>query len=262
MSLVGQSLLVIARKALVGQTWAEARIMEQPIDPISDVAPGRGAAGKPTIAVYYEKVEGEPCGLETQRGAQDLTLRFVTYLPPSFKVSEDGTEIHFDHKGAGLALNLVARQIEVALHHGNGTWVSLFRKFAHKIEKRHARFLLVELEGGVRIPCVEQTFEMRVLPEPEIARPIYGAWSDLDAALRTDPEETILADLIKAMIEEPTDLAAHEQLQATWNLSDAAFAATGLAPLATGDDGEVVEGVNEIISEPDVTVTPPGFDNA
>ncbi|WP_395175512.1 hypothetical protein [Roseibium alexandrii] len=257
MSLVAQSLLTILRGVLTNRTWAENRILEQPIDPIDDVVGPRGRPGKAVVAVYVEKVEGEPSGLETQRGMQEMTLRVITYVPPKLEVDDNGAPLRFDHSGAGLALNLIARQVEVALHVGNETWVNLFRKFAVKIKKRNTRFLLVELEESVRIPTMEQTFEVCTVAEPEIGTPIYGAWIEFDVALRTTPPGSKMADLMKMVIENPIDLTGPEQLQATWNLSDAAFEATGLAPLATDANGEAIDGVNDIISSPDIEVTPP-----
>lgn len=240
MSLVGQALLMVAARAISGQTWAEDRVSEQPIDPLTTVIDADGGAGKPAVAVYTESVESDPRALETQRGEQTATLKIVAYLPPKITVTEGETELSFEHKGAGFALNVLGRQIDRALHHGNAPWVNMFRKFASRIVEKKLRFLLIELEDGVRIPSLELTYVTACIAEPEFGKALFGYWVEFDTLLREDTEEATLADVIKALIETPSDLPGFEQFQMTNNLTDSDMIAIGLAPMATDEDGEEV----------------------
>lgn len=259
MSLTGQALVIIVSKALAERTWAESRVLMQPVDPIVAVLKSDASAGNPHIAVYAEKVEADGLALETQRGCQEVTCKIIAYFPPAVTIIDGEAELDFSGDSAGLGLSLMGRQVDAALHYGNQDWVDLFRKFALKMKDRKARYILVELENGVRIPCLELEYCFDTLPEPEFGRPIYGHWLELDTKLRETSQGAQLANLFKALIEEPTDLPDWAQFQMATNLTDAAFATTGLNPLATDDDNEEVPLV-DIISEPDVTVVPPVLD--
>jgi len=257
MSLVGQALLIVVQNMLRNRTWAEDRIFEQPIDPIDGMLREGPESGRPVTAVYFEQAAGSPVGLETQRGAQKITLKVMTYIPPMVTVVEGGVELTFDPTGAALALNVLGRQIDTALHTGNDDWVALFRVFSSGVESRKARFILIEPENGVRIPCMELEYVLNTVPEPDIGRPIFGGWAKLDLLLRAGGGEmTQVADMLKTAIEQPTGLPNWSQFQKSANLSDAAFEATGLAPMAVDDNNQAVP-INGIISEPDVVVTGP-----
>lgn len=258
MSIVGQSLMMIMSRAIKGRTWAENRILEQPIDPISEMLRDDvEREGKPYVAVYFESLSGEPAGLETQRGSTNVRMKVVSYIPPVTKVAEDGSDLIFQASGAGLVLNLLARQTDAALHFGNETWVKLFRKFALNVTKVTTRFLLIELENGIRIPAVDVEYDVTAIPEPEYGKPLYGSWLALDTALRDVAEDAIVADMIKRMIVEPEGLPDWQQFQMATNLTDAAYAAIGLAPLAVDDENEEVP-LSDITSEPDVDIVGPG----
>jgi hypothetical protein len=230
--------------------------MEQPIDPLTEIV--RDGQKKPAIAVYVQEVEGQPESGETQSGPRMVTLKVVIYSPPSVSVDDNGVTLDFDDH-AGLLLNLMGRQVTAAMHYGNSAWVELFRRFivGPKVETIKSRFLLIEIEAGVRIPAMEMEFYLSAIPEPEFGRALYGVWAALDTQLRTIPNEgNRLADLFKALIENPSDLPAFEQYQIATNLSNASYLDIGLAPLATGDDGEPVN-IEEVDADPNITITPP-----
>lgn len=257
MSLVSQAVLLVVRNALDGQTWAEGRVYEQPIDPLTE-ALGGNKSGRPACAVYVEQAVGEPIGLETQRGKQELTLKVIAYLPPSITIIEDGgVEVRIENTGAGLVLNILGRQIDTALRVGNDVWTALWRKFVVSVTKRKTRFILIEVADDFRVPCAELELSIETVPEPELGAQLFGGWLDLDTALRAQGNEgTGVANLLKTAIENPTGLPDWEQFQATTGLSDAAFAATGLAPLAVDDEGEAVT-FSDVTSSPDVEVSVP-----
>jgi hypothetical protein len=256
MSLVGQALLMVVARAVSGRTWAEDRVLEQPINPLELILRKDAGAGKPALAVYVEQVEGEPVGLETQHGAQTIILKAIAYVPPTVTVVEGEETLRFDDSGAGLVLNVLGRQVDTALHAGDATWVGLFRNFALNVKERKARFLLIELEDGVRVPSIELAYTLTTVPEPEMGQALYGAWAALDAALRDESEGTaIVADIFKGLIENPVDLPAYARLQLAGNYTDAAYMAIGLAPLAT-DDEEAV-GLQEVDVESEFEVIGP-----
>ena len=254
MSLVSQALLTVVRKALTGRTWAAENVLEQPVDPLAAMI--RDGQGRPYLAVYSEQTKGEPSGTETQSGVRHIKLKLIAYVPPKVMVEQDEVSFEFDNTGAGLLLNLIGRQADAALHYGNTTWVDLFRKFVLCVEKVETRYLLIELENGVRVPALEACYDVQSVPEPEFGKPLYGAWQQLDTALRATPEGAKVADLFKALIEAPADLPDYQQFQIATNLSDAAFRSTGLDPLAVDDEG-VPPTTNDVDADPDIGIGVP-----
>lgn len=264
MSLVGQTVAVLLRNMMLSQTWAESRVLLQPIDPISAMVRddnGRPSMdGKPYIAVYTDNVESNPVGLEFQSKSLDVTAKVVVYIPPRLNIVRDEIVYEFDNQGAGLALSLIGRQIEKAFHVGNTAWVSLFRQFVKETKSVKRRYLLIELEGGARIPAAEITFEFcKVVPEPLFGKELYGYWKDLDTQLRLAGAEGVkLADLYKTAIEAPSGMPEWRQFRELTNLTEAAWEATGLAPIVTDpDSGEPIP-LEDIASEPEIEIVVPG----
>lgn len=254
MSLVSQALVTVVRKALTGRTWAAGNVLEQPVDPLAEMI--RDGQGEPYLAIYSEQTKGEPTGTETQSGVRQVKLKLIAYVPPKVVVEQDEVSFEFDNTGAGLLLNLIGRQADAALHYGNSTWVDLFRKFVLRVEKVETRYLLIELENGVRVPALEACYEVQSVPEPEFGKPLYGAWLQLDTTLRVTTEGAKVADMFKALIESPADLPDYQQFQMSTNLSDAAFRSTGLDPLAVDDEGAPPT-VDDVGADPDIDVGVP-----
>lgn len=235
MSLVAQAMVMTVARALRGKTWAQDRVFEQPVNPLSfALAEGDG---RPMLAIYTEHTTGKPRGLELQHGIQDLCLKIVAYVPPVVRVIEDGREVAFNSDSAGLVLNLIQRQVASHLQVGNTPWVQLFRKLTARGTERKVRYLLIEFEDGVRLPSAELSIDLDCAPEPQIGAPVSGIWLTLDTLLREEGEDG-LADLLKASIETTEVLPEWAWLQAQLNLSDEAYLATGLAPLAVADNGQ------------------------
>lgn len=240
MSLVSQALVTLTHYVLAGATWADDRIAEQPIDPISDLLRSAASAQKPVIAVYTESMKMQVSGRQTQGEAGDAELKIFVYVAPGKTELPTGTAFSLDGRTAGLTLNVVGRQIDAALHGANDDWISVWRKFVTKISERETRYVLVEVENAVKIPAMEICYRCDTIPDPDFGKPLYGAWLMLDAALRTaGGEKAILADLFKDMIENPTGLPSYELLQRNFELTEAGLVATGLGPvhpLAVDDD--------------------------
>lgn len=236
--LVAQALVMALSRALKNRTWAEARVFEQSVDPIDGLLNGPDK-GKFALAVYVESAEGEPSGRETQNGSTKISFKVVAYMPPRVEVTEDDEVLVFEHQGAGFSLMTIARQIDLALHYGNETWVKLLRKLIVSIQERRTRFLLIEIENAIRIPSIEVLYEATCVAEPEMGAPLYGAWVDFDTALRA--EDADLANIVKRLITEPADLPSWEQFQVATGLTDAGMSAMGLSGFmdASTEDGDV-----------------------
>jgi hypothetical protein len=255
MSLVAQAMVMTVTRALRGQTWAADRVYEQPINPLKFALSGPDNGGKPMLAVYVEHTTGAPRGLELQHGIQSMCIKIVAYVPPVVRVVEGGETLAFNNDSAALVLNLMQRQVLNHLQTGNTPWVQLFRKLSAGASERKSRFLLIEFEDGVRLPSAEMTIDLQCAPEPNIGEALKGPWLTLDGLLRGEGEGEI-ADLIKASVEAGGQVPDWALLQAQLNLSDEAYLASGLAPLAVGEDGEAATLIDVEI-DTQIEVTPP-----
>jgi len=260
MSVVGQALVMVLSRALKGRTLAGQRVLEQPIDPITELFPESASKGNPVIAVYCQESEGNPIALETQRGPTKVTIKAIGYIPPVVEIQDEALTVKFENSGSGFVLSAMARQIDAALHVGNLTWVRLFRRLACSIESRKSRFLLIELENGVRIPSIEVEYQIEAVQEPEMGVPLFGAWLDMDAGLRAEgPEGVIVADMLKGLIEKPFDLPEHLVWQNSVNLTDAAAITSGLGPIVLDDDGNPIP-LAGATNDVEIEIVPPEVD--
>ncbi|MER9961640.1 hypothetical protein NKJ72_11845 [Mesorhizobium sp. M0045] len=251
MSLISLATRIVLARLLAGRTWAQDQIYDQPLDPITETLRAANAKPRPVIAIYTGEAKGKPVGLETQGGCQNIRTNVYVYLPPSKIELPDTVEFSIDNVGAGLALNTIGRQIDAAMHYGVPTWVKIWRRFVLKIDDKVSRFVLVEIQGGVKIPCMEIIYELDCVADADFGRPLYGAWLELDTLLRADgagSEGEMLAEHIKGLIESPAGLRDYELFQTNFGLTDAAFEATGLAPLS----GSVDEGDGSVPDLEDV----------
>jgi hypothetical protein len=242
MSLIALATRVVLARMLTGHTWAQDQIFDQPLDPIVETLRAADAKPRPVIAIYTSEAKGEPIGLETQGGCQKVRTNIYVYLPPSKVELPDTVTFSIDNVGSGLALSTIGRQIDAAMHFGNVDWIKVWRRFVSKVDGKTSRFVLVEVEAGVKIPCMEVVYELDCVADADFGKPLYGGWLDLDALLRADgadSEGEMLADHIKGLIESPAGLQDYEIFQGNFGLTDAAFAATGLGPVATVDGGAV-----------------------
>lgn len=255
MSLVSQALIFTASKVISGMTLAGADILRQPVDPIAEVMQLAQRAPAPVISIYAERVFAEIEGRATQGKNSEVSLKFFTYIAPGKQVVtlENGQEVvqfTLDQTSAGLTLDLVARQIFAALHTRNDAWGALFRRLAYKFQSREERYILVEIENGVKIPASEVTLIVDAIPEPEFGVPIdqSPAMAEFCSALGDSGEEGILASVFRAVIEQPSNLQAFAALKNSFALTQAGLEATGVAPYqGVTTDAGAVPPLNEVI---------------
>ncbi len=236
MSLISLATRVVLARLLQGSTWARDLILDQPLDPISEVLRATEGKSSTVIAIYTSEAKGKPVGMETQGGVQTVRMAVYAYIAPSRVDLPDEVEFSIDNVGSGLALGTLGRQIDAAMHMGKPAWQNVWRRFVLKVDDKVSRFVLVEVQGGVKVPCLEVLYDLDCVADADFGRPLYGAWLDLDGLLRADghgSEGEMLADHIKTLIENPAGLPDYDVFQQNFALTDAAYQATGLAPLET-----------------------------
>lgn len=260
MSLTTQAVVAVTHYLLEDATWAGDRILEQPIDPVGDLLSHAGEGAQPVIAVYVEKSKTTVDGRNTQGDKSELDLKVIAYITPGVTKLPDTEEWEFtlDANTAGLTLNVVARQIDAAFHVSTSVWLPIWKKFLYSIRSKEERYLLIEIENGVKIPAIEVSYHCDAIPDPDFGNPMSRAWQDLDAALRAQADSREkLADLFKSLIENPAGLPYFADFQNNHGLTDAAYAATGLGPMSgVVDDNGNVPGLEEVDVDASTIIVP------
>lgn len=232
MSMVNQAIVIATQQALIGHTWAADRVFRQPVSPLDEVLRQDDGDQMPALAVYVENSSADVPGRQSQGNASSLVLKVFVYLAPGMVKLPDGVVYAFNTSNAGLLLDVICRQIDAAFHPSTQrTWVDVWRKIVTNITRRETHYLLYEIENAVKVPVAELTYSISAIPEPNFFADPTVAWQMLDSALRQIPDEgTMLADLFKSLIVDPSTVPDYAALQANFGLTTAALKATGLAP--------------------------------
>lgn len=252
MSLIAQALCVVAQNIVKGRTWAGDDVLLQPVYPIEEVLKeGRDPA--PVIAVYAEHAKYDVEGRASQGRKTRVEMKFIVYNAPgvnritvrpdsnSTDEVEDALIVDVDTEKAGLTLNVVARQIDAALHSDVALWADCWRKMVVTIEDREVRYILIEIENGVKIPAAEIGYTLSTIPDPDFGAAPTAAWTLFDTALKSTAEGTVLAEIFSLLITKPAGLPGWKQFRDNFGLTSAGMASTGLGPYAgvTLTDGEI-----------------------
>lgn len=234
MSILSQALVTSFRKIVTDRTWAGQEVHEQPVDPLANVLRDDGSKPTPVIAIYCDEVAGGPAGRETQSGTQNVSMHVFAYLPPAgFSVPDGSADLGAAQ--AGFALNLLGRQIDASLHYGHDDWIAIWRRLVPRVVSKKSRFVLLEIETGARVPTLELTYELMAVEEPMFGKPLYAAWVQLDGLLRATEDGAIVANYIKAAIEQPGDVQDYEKFRANHALSYSELETAGFAPVVIKD---------------------------
>lgn len=230
--LITQAAVTLLRKVLENQTWADGRVAEQPVDPVREVLDGQTDEEnqRPYIAVYVENASSDVIGHDQTGQFTEATIKISIIVGPGIIRVNDDYIAQLDSKTAGMAVNMVGRQVYNAMRSGNSQWVSLWHQLCRDIKKISSRFMLVEIEDPVRVPCLEITMVAQLLPEPTIGAPMTKFWQAFTAAITADGGQD-LAQTLQDLIEKPDGLPSYALLQSQMGYTDAALAATGIAPL-------------------------------
>lgn len=244
MSLVSLAVRTCVVRLLRGRTWA-GLVQDSPIDPLADVIEGWGKTGgaklTPVLAVYVDEAQSEPQGRERSGPSQKLDVVIFIYLPPGPFVAAHGAgmvEFETRRSGGGAAMDLLVWQVQTALRdQANGPWIDIFQGFVHRFSNIQYRYVLVELEGGVRVPSAELRIKAEAAPEPISPSAPYGTWQAFLAACAGDSALVSVGSLVQAAMAGPAGLPSWKQVQHDLGLSDAAIRAIGLAPQDAAETG-------------------------
>jgi hypothetical protein len=243
MSLVSMAARIIFTRLVRGQTLAGENVINAPLEPLDQVA----RAQSPVIAVYTGLIKNKnPPGRDLFTAERELRVELVfqTYLPPADTDADGVSNFNLQRAGAGVLMDHMQRQIITALQSQTTVWADLWKVLVAGYDDFDSRPVLIEVEGGVRIPCREVSLTCRTISDPKVGAPLSGFWLGLDGAMRDDPDLVPIADLIKGDIEGPAGMSDWHVTMAALGWTKAAMLATGLAPedTTTDDDAALLTG--------------------
>ncbi len=231
MSLVNQAVVMATYYCLKNRTWAADKVFRQPVDPIEQVLRAAEEDQKPVIGVFMEQSRFKHDGRQTQGSKNEAELKIFVYVAPGKVDLPDEVAFVLDTNTAGLTLDIMIRQVDACFHVGDEAWMQIWRKFVPVVKDRQIRYMLIELEEGVKVPTAEICYYLDTVPDPDFVGTMGVAWEMFDTKLRTMGQEAITyADIFKNAIIDPSTVPDYAALIANFGLTREAAAATGLYP--------------------------------
>lgn len=234
MSLVSFGLRLVASRLLRGRTWAGDRIYNSPIDPVAQwQAEADQGEQSACIALYSGKRVASVVGKATQGTGAVVELTFAVFLPPAITVAdgEDSLTLETSNTGGAVVIDFIERQIEAVFRFGPQPWRDIWDIFVVSILEVRSRPLLYEIDKSVQIPCVEVTWELKVIPDPDFGVTMLRGWQMLYEAMLADEDYAPLAPLLLSTISAPPELAEWRRVQAALGMSAPAVHSFGITPI-------------------------------
>lgn len=226
-------------RALKGATLAGDAVFDSIVDPqdqrVSQVQ-------RPVVIVYTDDHQTTPDARVDQLGgasACDLVLEIAIAGRASVK-SDDGTESQTIVAAADAdeareyLLDLMERQIMVALTGARGPWPDLWRLFVVKVTDRVSRRGAFE---QARLAARQITLTCDLLMDPPaVDYTPSGAWASAIATFKDDATLAPLAPILRAHIK-GIDGSAADGAAAALGINRDTLASLGVGPI-TGDDAD------------------------
>lgn len=230
MGLVAYALRTALQQMLKGKTAAGDHVLDSEIEPVDTVTKG---LQQPLIAIYCADTEMEPVGMGLMGRGSTATITIQIYAPSEIVITgAEDQEVRFENGAIALALDIMQYQILDEIVSSVEPWAEFFRKVALSASKVTTNAVLLQIEGGVTIPCREISVEVKTLAQPAPGRPLTGVWATFDTLLREGGDEMVaLADVLKTVIETPADLADWRKMQALLGATVSGMYTIGLAPV-------------------------------
>lgn len=242
-----------ARKSLCmllrGNTWAQGRVLDAPVEPIEGFLTGDRT--RPIIAVYTGAYVTEARGRDIlgAEGYREFVIQL--YFPPVTAVGEmDDLDGWYPNPlaGAAPALDILARQIEVALQANLSEWNAVWTGLVASYSKISDVPILMESEKqGLRIPCREITIRAKMFADPAYGVPLKGHYLKFYTLLQdTEPE---LAEVFKVAAEAPANIPDWQVAMASMGWTPRVAEAMGISAFAE-PQGNVPVPLQEVTLHP------------
>lgn len=214
--LVRTALRLCAVKALSGRTFAKDRVQDSSIAPMAEAIT---ESPLPVIVVYTDEEDMPIAGLDLLvPTAGTCAVVFLVAVAGATRLDNGTYQVAFPETDAAseLTLDLIERDIKLALLNPRDKWAELWRAFAMHAS-RWLRQLILDVDP---------------LADPVPGAAPSGLWAELIAAIAADADADFagLAPVLERAILGPSALSERELAQVELGLTKAGAQATGLEP--------------------------------
>jgi len=234
-------------RALVGQTWAGANVLDSPSQP-ADLRILEDQA--PFIAVYTDDADLTLDGNSIADGRAEVYLvievavgESVERTPPANENDPEPLPVRMGEtdRGREATIGYIARQVNQALTATGNPWAELWRVLApvrSKVEVRRGG------AGQEQVPAVRfasriMRYTVEVLSDPVLGEPVpEGFWADFLTAASADPDLADTARLVRAEIAGGGALPSWRIAQKQLTLTNEGVRSLGIAPVVISDETE------------------------
>ncbi|MBU2533325.1 MAG: hypothetical protein KKB37_11330 [Alphaproteobacteria bacterium] len=188
--------------ALEGRTFADAEVRDSEIVPIDPE--GNDGDTKPFVAIYTDDQSPDGVTLTFEIGA---SARMAARDPESGKdVIVPG--IPPTDSGIEALLDMMERQIHVALNDENNTWAQLLKIVCKDLQLTGSRRGAMKTQSGERFAGREIVFTGKPLNDPEFGREITGGsfWGRFLAQAEAEPHLVDFATKFRALLTDGTSI--------------------------------------------------------
>lgn len=241
MSLVSLALRVAVARALVGQTFAEARVYDSAIAPLDGVI---AEERRPFIIVCSDQERAKITGRDVPGPEREIDLVLELALA-SFVPGEAGVEVLIPHTDEGLevALDLMVRQSLRAILSGESVWSRAILALVPRILKLETQ-RGAGADKGVRFAARQVRLICDPIADPPFGQPVASGspWSLWLVAADADPATVPLRTLVTEAIT-GAPLSAWETVRSELGLTREAARGIGIGPVSDAiEDPSVLTG--------------------
>lgn len=234
MSLVSLALRVAVARALVSQTFAEARVYDSAIAPLDGVI---AEERRPFIVVCSDQERAKITGRDVPGPEREIDLVLELALA-SFVPGEAGVEVLIPHTDEGLevALDLMVRQSLRAVLSGESVWSRVILALVPRILKLETQ-RGAGADKGVRFAARQVRLVCDPIADPPFGQPVPSGspWSLWLAAAEADSATVPLRMLVTDAIT-GAPLPKWETVRSELGLTREAARGIGIGPVDNLDE--------------------------
>lgn len=229
--------LLTTRALAYAETLAEDRIRDSSIVNLESAIAG---SAKPIVLVYTDDSEFRPTGRTMLGGQGTTTIVLILAVAGSVRLENGETTFLFPTTDATveMSLDILERQIQVALSHPDNPWAQLWQKIVTNVGKWQSRRGGSTKEGA-RFGARQIIIEVETIFDPVIGAEPEGPWAELLAAIEADTSADFagIAGPLRALIKGGELLPDWKRNMATFAIPRESLRGMGLAPFQFHTDG-------------------------
>ena len=240
MSLVRIALRFATMKALKGRTIAEDRVRDSEIGPLDEIDTDAPA---PVIIIFTDEatLEVPRRDLLSQRGSHALVIEIA--ITSKMKNRPGAWEIPLTDAGMELSLEVIDREINVALMDPTNAWAEIWRRFATPAGKSERRRGASAGRDGVRTAGSQLVLPVELIKDPTPGEPLSELWETFFTMAEAEADLAPIVPLLRSLAAGAGGLTNYEGVRAAYGLTKLEAKALLIEPAATNEAAPAIASV-------------------